>query len=416
MFLYRILSIILFPLIELYLFYRVYKKKEDKHRLRERFGKPTKDRPAGEVIWLHAVSVGETNSVLILVDQILKIRPQATILFTTTTLTSAATVTAKLPEFDGKVIHQFLPIDSFVCVKNFLNFWQPSTVIFVESEIWPNLIFEAKLMGSQLFLVNARMSKKSAGKWYLAAKLGFNIFDCFDAIFAQSEEDKKLFADLTKSEVLFCGNLKSQARDLTFNVAELEKLQSQIGTRKFWLAASTHKGEEEFVIAAHRQLKKSFPDLLTILAPRHPNRAQEIATLFGDIKFAARSKQQNIEDTTEIYLADTLGELGTFYRLSKFTFLGGSLLAIGGHNPFEPIKLGCAVISGRGVSNNKKIFDDLEINNACIMLDHGEQLAKKVAEIFTDETIAEDLSSNASKVVEDSNNIAEEIVKKITSQ
>ncbi len=412
---YRTLSIILFPFLELYIFFRVSKKKEDKKRLKERFGKPTQNRPEGDIIWVHAVSVGETNSVLILVDELLERFSQSTILFTTTTLTSAATVAAKLPEFQGRVIHQFLPIDSYICVKDFLTFWEPSRVIFVESEIWPNLIYEARAMGAEVFLVNGRMSKKSAGRWYFASKFGFKIFDNFNLIFAQSEEDQKRFADLTSEEILFFGNLKSQARDLSFNLDELEKLKLKIGARKYWLAASTHQGEEEFIIQSHRELKKSFPNLLTIIAPRHPNRADEIKSLFRDINFAQRSLGQDISDSTEIYLADSLGELGTFYRLAKFAFVGGSLFEIGGHNPFEAVKLGCAVISGRGVFNNKEIYAKLEEQQACMMIDNGQQLTTVVEKFFQDEDVVRTISNRALLAVEASDNIAKNIVDRIIS-
>lgn len=219
---YRALSVLLFPFIELYLFYRVYKKKEDKKRLLERFGRSTIERARG----------------------------------------------------------------------------------------------------AKVFLVNARLSEKSAKRWSIAHAVGFNIFENFEAIFAQSEEDKNRLSKLTKKEILLYGNLKAQARDLSFNADELTKLKSQIGPRKFWLAASTHKGEEEIILQVHQNLKKDFPDLLTILIPRHPNRAEEIKLLFSGINLAQRSSNQNIENSTEIYLADTLGELGTFYRLANFTFLG----------------------------------------------------------------------------------------------
>ncbi len=410
---YRILSIILFPFVEIYLFWRVYKKKEDRRRLKERFGQATQNRPSGEVIWVHAVSVGETNSVLSLVDELLQTLPHISILFTTTTLTSAATVASKLPQFEGRVIHQFLPVDSYICVKNFLNFWEPTKVIFVESEIWPNLIFEACAMGSEVFLVNARMSKKSADKWHFASKFGFRIFDCFSAIFVQSEDDQQRFCELSNSEVLFLGNLKSQARDLVFNPAELENLKARIGDRKYWLAASTHKGEEEFVIQTHRELKKLFPDLLTIIVPRHPNRAEEIIALFGDLNFTQRSKKQTISDTTEIYLADSLGELGTFYRLAKFAFVGGSLFEIGGHTPFEAIKLGCAVISGRGVFNNKEIYRQLEENHACVMIDNAAQLTVTVERLLQDPDMVQELSEEALMLVESSDKIAQRIVERI---
>jgi 3-deoxy-D-manno-octulosonic-acid transferase len=414
MLIYRTISVLLFPFLELYLFYRVYKKKEDKKRLRERFGKPTQERLQGDLTWLHAVSVGETNSALILVDELLKKFPETTILFTTTTLTSAATIAAKLPEFNGRVIHQFLPIDSLLCVRNFINFWRPNTAIFVESEIWPNLICEARAIGAKVFLVNARMSEKSAKRWSIAHALGFKIFDNFDAIFAQSEEDQNRLSALTKNEILFYGNLKSQARDLNFDSSELEKLKSQIGARKFWLAASTHKGEEELVIQAHYELQKYFPDLLTILIPRHPNRAEEIKSLFTGINFVQRSKNEIIESSTELYLADSLGELGAFYRLANFTFLGGSLLPIGGHNPFEPIKLGCAVISGSHTFNFKEIYENLRKENACVIVESAEELIKKVREFLGDTSRSKALSDKAAKLVTTSENIAEKIINKFS--
>jgi len=414
MFLYRIFSVLLFPVIDLYLIYRVIKKKEDKSRLRERFGRTKQIRPEGDIIWLHAVSVGEANSSLVLVDDLLEKFPQATVLFTTTTLTSALIIASKIPNFNGRVIHQFLPIDSYYCVQNFFDFWQPKAAIFVESEIWPNLIDSAYRRGIETFLVNARMSEKSAKKWRISKRLGFKIFDSFSTIFAQTNDDKKRFEQLTKHEVLFYGNLKSQARNLDFNSAELEKIKSQIGSRKFWLAASTHKGEEEAVLFSHNELKKTFPDLLTILVPRHPNRADEIKSLIGSANIAQRSQKQNIENSTEFYLADTLGELGIFYRLASFTFIGGSLLEIGGHNPFEAIKLGCVVMSGRKVFNFKEIYETLESEKACIMIDSKEQLAAQVKEFLQNENVVKAMSEKAFKVIGNADNIAGKITNKIS--
>lgn len=413
MLIYRFISIILFPFLELYLFYRVYKKKEDKKRLKERFGKSTQIRPKGEIIWLHAVSVGETNSALILIDEILKTSPQVSILFTSTTLTSASIIAAKIPQFNGRVIHQFLPIDSYYCVQNFFYFWQPEMAIFVESEIWPNLISLAKELEIPTFLVNARMSEKSAKKWQMAKFFGFKIFDYFDVIFAQSLEDKNRLARLTKNEIDFFGNLKSQAQNLAVNLPELEKLKSQIGARKSWLVASTHKGEEEIILQTHLELKKDFPDLLTIIVPRHPARAEEIKNLFGEIKLAQRSRKQSIANAIEIYLADTLNELGTFYSLANFAFIGGSLLEIGGHNPFEAIKLNCAVISGAQVFNFKEVYKSLEEQNACVIVDSSKKLADQIAKFLADENIHQAMTKKASLVIKNSDNIVQKIVEKI---
>lgn len=415
MLIYRALSIIFFPFIELYLFYRVYKKKEDKKRLKERFGHPTKPRPQGDVVWLHAVSVGETNSALILIHELLDSIPGISILFTTTTLTSAAIVQSKLAEFKGRLTHQFLPIDSYFCVKSFMQYWRPHMAIFVESEIWPNLVSVANQMDIPTFLVNARMSAKSSSKWSVAKFFGFKIFDYFTGIFAQSLEDQMRLKKLTKQQIFFYGNLKSQAQNLNFDADELTKLKTQIGSRKFWLAASTHKGEEEIILQVHQQLKKDFPDLLTILVLRHPNRAEEVKTLINGVKFAQRSKKENITAATEIYLVDTLNELGIFYRLAKFAFIGGSLAEVGGHNPFEAIKLGCGVISGRHVKNFKEVYEKLEQQNACLMVDSGAQLTEKTKELLQNEKAVQAMTAKALAAIDNSENIATNIVDKIDS-
>lgn len=413
MLLYRIISIALFPFLELYLFYRIIKKKEDKKRLKERFGTPTQDRPEGEVIWMHAVSVGEVNSALILIDELLKSSSKDSILLTTTTLTSAAIIAKKIPDFNNRVIHQFLPIDSYYCVKKFFDFWQPKKAIFVESEIWPNLLFVANQYEVPIFLVNARMSAKSSENWLWAKRFGLKPFDYFAAIFAQSDESKERLENLTENKIFFYGNLKSQANDLNFNSDELEKLKSQIGNRKLWLAASTHAGEEESVIAAHQELKKDFPDILTILIPRHPNRGDEIKSLIGDVNSSQRSKGEIIENTTEIYLADSLNELGIFYRLIDFAFIGGSLVEVGGHNPFEPIKLGCAVISGAYVFNFREVYENLSEQDACVIINSADQLSGVVKEFLQNGDLAPNLLTKASLVIENSSNIVQKIVAEI---
>ena len=418
MFFYRITSVLILPFLVLYLFLRIKKGKEDKNRIKERFGFSSVKRPQGNVVWIHAVSVGETNSSLILLDEILKTHPKTTILFTTTTLTSAAILSEKIKIYKSRVIHQFLPIDSYFVVKRFFNFWQPKMTIFVESEIWPNLINQARKRNIKTVLVNARMSENSFKKWLFARKIGFKIFDNFDVIFAQSVMDQQRLKKLSHQEILFFGNLKSEATNLTFDEKELKKILDQISYedgshRKFWLAASTHKGEEEIIIAAHKKLKKEFPDLLTILVPRHPNRAAEIKELMSDIKFSQRSANEQISPQTEIYLADTLGELGLFYRLNKMAFIGGSLVDVGGHNPFEAIKLGCAIISGRHVFNFREIYAALEEKMAYFLVESEDDLVMVVKRLLLDQEIVKDTSNNATKVIESDGKISEKIVRKI---
>lgn len=413
---YRLLSILFFPLIALYLLLRLIKKKEDKNHLKERFGYSTVMRPRGDLIWIHAVSVGEVNSAMILIEELLRFLPKTFILFTSTTLTSAAIIATRLPNFKNRVIHQFLPVDSYFCIKNFFDFWRPRVAIFVESEIWPNMLLEAHKRTILTFLVNARMSQKSFKKWSLAEKFGFGIFNYFSAIFAQTKDDQKHFSQLTNREVFFYGNLKSEAQTLPYDADKLEKLESQIEGRKFWLAASTHRGEEEIIIKIHQRLKKEFKDLLTIIVPRHPERAEEIKVFLNELNFAQRSKNESIRNSTEIYLADSLNELGIFYRLAPFAFIGGSLVKVGGHNPFEAVKLGCAVISGREVFNFKEIYDHLREKNSCMLIGSDAELTDVIRKFLTDEDSYKKISTKASQVLAvNSGNIAEKIVRKFFS-
>ena len=242
---------------------------------------------------------------------------------------------------------------------------------------------------------------------------GFKIFDYFAAIFAQTFEDKKRFQKLTKQEVLLYGNLKSQAQNLVVNVDELQKLKAQIGSRKIFVAASTHKGEEEIILQSFEQLKKEFSDLLLVLIPRHPNRKDEVKALLVNKKIAQRSADEKIESTTEIYLADTLGELGIFYSLTDFAFIGGSLFEIGGHNPFEAIKLNCAVISGPHIFNFKEIYDDLALNQGCFIAASDHEIADTTAELLRDKNLVKQTNENANQAIKNSEDITKKIITKI---
>lgn len=411
MILYRILSILLLPLFIIYICWRALRGKEDKSRLQERFGFASCKKPVTEIIWIHAVSVGETNSSLILVEELLKTFPKTSILFTTTTLTSAAILANKIKAYNGRVIHQFLPIDSYFIVKRFLKFWRPKKAIFVESEIWPNFICEAGQLEVSTVLVNARISKKSFSRWILARKVGLNIFDSFSLIFAQSEEDKNRLQELTSKKVLYCGNLKAQSAQLQFDECELQNLSKQINGRKFWLAASTHNGEEKIIFEAHCKLRQKFPNILTIIVPRHPQRAPEIKALAADLNIAQRSLKENITDRTEIYLADTLGELGLFYALSEFAFLGGSLVEVGGHNPFEPAQLKCAIISGEYVANNKKAFDELIAKQACVSIKNIDELIEVAIKFMQNNDMARSQADRALAAISNNGDVVRNIVK-----
>ena len=416
---YQIFSTIILPFLFFYILNRKKKSKEHPHRFLERFAITKIVKPQNcQLFWVHAVSVGESNSAWILIENLLKFSPNISILFTSTSTTSAQIIEQKILQnelFKNRIIHQFLPVDSYFIVQKFLNHWKPRACIFVESEIWPNFIYCASKKAILSFLINARISQKSASQWLLLKKLGFNIFDYFSTIFAQSLQDKNLLQNLTKNNIFYEGNLKSQNSKLEVDEQKLQELKTQIGGRKIWLCASTHEGEERLILQVHQRLKKQFPDLLTIIVLRHPNRAGEVCELLRDIKFSQRSKNQNIIESTEIYLVDSLGELGTFYSLVNFAFIGGSLLKIGGHNPFEAIQLNCVVISGSQVFNFAEIYADLQQKNACQIIKNSDELYEIVQKFLQNPELILPYASNAKQAIETSQNTSQKIIEKLDS-
>ncbi len=414
---YRVLSMILLPFIAIYLLLRVLKKKEQFNRLSERFGfaKCPKNfiNSKSPIIWIHGVSVGEANCAFFLAEELLKFSPQLRILLTTTTLTSARIIAQKITSYEDKIIHQLLPIDVDICVKNFLNFWHPKAIIFVESEIWPNIIATAKSKAICTFLVNARISNKSLKNWQKIKKLGFNIFDYFSTIFAQSSEEQIKLQQICSKQVMFHGNLKAQTKTLSVDEEELRNLKKQINNRLVWLCASTHKGEEEMILKIHERLREKFSNLLTIIVLRHPSRLPEVIALNNNKKIAIRSQKQIIDDSTQIYIVDTLNELGIFYSLADFAFIGGSLLPIGGHNPFEAIKLNCAVISGNGVANFAEIYHELSQNEGVIMVKNSDELHDVVKDFLEGKKSVGDYANKALQILEKNNSCVNDIIKNI---
>ena len=268
---YRALSVKFLPAIYLYLLFRLLNNKEDCSRFKERLGFAGQKRPDGDIFWIHCVSVGESNSAMILVEKILEQYNDVHLLFTSTTLTSADQIQGKLGD-NQRIIHQFLPIDDVFSVNRFVKYWSPKKAIFFESEIWPNFIYSLTKNNIHLSLVNARISHKSYQMWLRVQKVGFNIFKNFQICFAQSQLDKDRFIQLGIKNTKFIGNLKACAKKLSYNKKDYKSLLGEIGSRKFWFVASTHKGEEDIIIDVHQKLKKYIPDILTIIAPRHPSR------------------------------------------------------------------------------------------------------------------------------------------------
>jgi 3-deoxy-D-manno-octulosonic-acid transferase len=345
------------PLAPVWLRHRMARGKEEPARLGERLGAAGTDRPQGRLVWVHGASVGESLAALPLIETLMA--GGFHVLATSGTVASAAMLAKRLPPpHNGHVaIHQYVPLDLPRAVARFLDHWRPDAGLFVESDLWPNLIGAAKARGIPLALVNARMSRASSQGWSRAPKTAAALLASFDLCLAQDEEIAARFAGLGARGVHVVGSLKADAAPLSAEETELAALRAAIGARPVLLAAQTHEGEDETVLPAHDALAQSFPELLTIIVPRHTGRGESIAMLCGPRPAARRSLGQPLTPLTAVYIADTMGELGLFYRLAPFCFLGGSLVPMGGHNPLEPAALACAVLAGPHRSSAATAFD-----------------------------------------------------------
>lgn len=367
------------PALPAYLRRRAARGKEVPERLAERYGEGAA-RPDGPLLWLHAASVGETLSLLPLIEALARAAPGLRFLVTTGTVTSATLLARRLPPaLAPRVAHRFVPLDVPGWVARFLDGWRPDAAVFAESELWPNLIAAAAQRGVPLALVNARMSERSAAWWRRAPGLARQVLAPFRLVLAQTEADAaRLRALGAPAECR--GNLKYAAPPLPADGAELARLRALIGARPAWLAASTHPGEEAMVLAAHRRLAAAHPGLLTIIVPRHPERGPEVVALAGDLPAARRAAGQDPGAGTAVLVADTLGELGLFYRLVACAFVGGSLVAHGGQNPLEPARLGCPVLVGPHTWNFAEVIARLDAAGGLARIEPGTDPAAALAE------------------------------------
>ncbi len=348
---WRIASSALAPLLPAWLRLRARRGKEVPERICERRGIATRPRPEGALLWVHAASVGEAASLLPVLSALHRLRPALSVLATTGTVTSAALLADRLPRLGltDRVIHQFVPLDVRAWVRRFLDHWRPDAAAFVESELWPNTIVEAHARGIPLALINARISVRSYARWRRSPGVARALLARFRMVQAQSGRDAGRLVALGARGVEAPGNLKFAAPPLPVDEAELARLRGLIGARPVWLAASTHPGEEAQVMQVHRALALDRPELLTIVAPRHPDRGAEVAPLAAPLSVTRRSLGE--PPSGAVWVADTLGELGLFYRLAQVAFIGGSLIAHGGQNPLEGARLGCPVVFGPHTHN-----------------------------------------------------------------
>jgi len=380
--LYRSLTVAAGPLASLYLMQRQRRGKEDPARVGERRGLPSRARPTGRLVWIHAASVGETASMLALVDRLLDER-RVSVLITTGTVTAARLIESR-PDPHNRVVHQFVPLDHPRFVRGFLDHWRPDLALWVESELWPNLIQEARARDIPMLLLNARMSARSFQGWQRLPSVIRPLLGGFDLCLAQDSVHAERLRHLGAARALCVGDLKSAAAPLPAAKGELDRLARQIGARPIWLAASTHEGEEAIAADAHRALRREVPTILTMIAPRHPARADAIVAMLRakGLTVARRSEHNDIADETDVYLADTLGELGLFYRLSGIAFIGGSLVPMGGHNPYEAAQLDCAILHGPDMSNAAAIARALANAAAAEIIHDADALARCVRQLI----------------------------------
>ena len=355
---YRLASLALAPPVASRLLARRVKRgKENRARLCERYGQATVPRPGGPLVWLHGASVGEMLAVVPLIERI-RARDFA-VLVTSGTVTSAALAERRLP---AGVIHQFVPVDGPRFVKRFLDHWRPDLALFVESDLWPNLILGCSDRGVPMILVNGRVSQRSFSRWQLQRGVVAALLRRFDLCLAQSSADAQRFGQLGAPRISCIGNLKLDAPAPPVDLPTLRTFKSLIDARVVIAAASTHEGEETAVIGAHRALRGKCPSLLTIIVPRHPERGPGIAEAAKAAGFsvALRSRNELPKQDVDIFVADSLGELGLIYRLAPTVFMGGSLASHGGQNPIEAIQLGAAVVHGPHVWNFAEIYNALD--------------------------------------------------------
>ncbi|MDP9128370.1 MAG: 3-deoxy-D-manno-octulosonic acid transferase [Pseudomonadota bacterium] len=342
---YRLLTDLGAPVIQIYLRRRLEKGREDAERFPERLGIASQPRPEGRLIWCHAASVGEATSFLALIERLQMLHPQTRILITSGTVSSAKMLADRLPH---DVIHQYVPVDRIPYIRAFLDHWRPSFALWVESELWPNTLAEIRARHIPAVLLNGSISDESFRRWYRVKGWATEILRTFSLCLTQTDMDRSRFVALGAKPVRCFGNLKYAANPLPFDALALGDLRQDIGGRPLWLMASTHPGEEEMALEAHQKLLGRWPDLVTVIVPRHAQRGDEIVQKIANsgLTCARRSKGDRITKETGVYLADTMGELGLFYRLCRIMCMGGSFVPVGGHNPIEPAQLGCVIIFG----------------------------------------------------------------------
>ena len=410
---YNMLIRILYPLvIHNYIKKRKANGKEDLKRFNERVGRPKLKRPEGKLIWLHGASVGESVSMLPLIQKILDMYPDVSVMVTTGTTTSAEVMGKRLPD---RAFHQYIPIDNPLFTTRFVKYWRPDVALWFESEFWPGMLSSIKRKNIPLILINGRVSNKTFKRWQQFEFVSRELLSCFTLCLGQTEEDAYRLRVLGAKDSYCLGNLKYAGLPLPIDEEKKEIINTQIIGRPVFLAAATHHDEETKIAKMHIRLKEKFPNLITIIAPRHPNRGVDIQNSINELglKSALRSNDENITDVTDIYIANTVGEMGLWYDISPISFIGGSLIPHGGQNFIEPSRSRNAVIVGPlmhnftdAVNRAKKADAIMQINDTLELEELVEQLLENKDLLEAKRSLAYNWATSEAKVLE---GIAEKI-------
>ena len=409
---YKILSIVLLPLVILIIFFRIFQNKEINTRIKERFAFPSVKKPKGKIIWINASSIGEYLATISLIKKIRKIKPKTKILLTTNTKTSAL-LAEKIT--DVNIFHQFTPQDNPLVIKKFLNYWKPSLVLWMESEFWPIILDETKKYGVEMILLNGRMSDKSFKNWSYFKFFFKKIISNFSLILTMSRIDKENFKKLGAKNINFIGNLKFCNEEQHYDKLLEKKAKKLIGNRSVWLAASTHHREEMYAATIHCKLKErlNLKNLLTIIVPRNIKRTSKIKKEIKSIVPLTKLFQsKSIPQNTEIIIDDSIGQLEMWYKNIKTVFLGKSYPPKGGQNPIEPARNGCAIISGK-MSNFQEIENEMLRNKCLINVTNDNEFYSAIANCIQGSVYIKDIRVNAKIYVKSKSFILDKTVKTI---
>ena len=375
---YKILGLMFIPIIKINIFLRIQKGKELKLRYKERYGKSTLSfKNNKKIIWIHAASLGEFKSS----DYFIKKYSRKFNILVTTTTVSAAELAIK--KYGDEIIHQFAPLDVDIWINKFLNYWKPSFIIWIESDLWPTTLHNIKKKNIKAILVNLRLSPKSLKRWKLFPSFYNNLLNCFSYIFAQSELDQKRIKEISNIKINFIGNLKLTQENIDLKKNYKTKVNKDNNT-KILMLASTHDNEELMLMPSIKELLNEYKNLKIIIAPRHPNRSKELISLCSSFNLQSKLLTEINSEYNKIIIIDSFGILTNYYNISDIVFLGGSLIPAGGHNPIEPASNKCAIITGQNIFNWQNIFDSMSKENACIKIDSAKNF-KNILKILLDD-------------------------------